>query len=122
MAFRVEIAPLAFENLDTLAEYIRERGSFESTERWFNGIIDAIRTLGESPGRCPLADEFPDLGAEVRLLLYGGRNRRYKIYFAIHNETRAIRVFHFRHWASRPMAPEELVDLIDEIGEEEPDS
>jgi len=30
MAFRVEISPEAFENLDTIAAYLQERGSFES--------------------------------------------------------------------------------------------
>jgi plasmid stabilization system protein ParE len=42
MAFRVEISPEAFRDLDTIAAFIRRRGSFESAERWFNEIIDAI--------------------------------------------------------------------------------
>ena len=112
-------APFA---LDTIATYIRERGSLESAERWFNGIMDAIRSLGESPGRCPVSEESPALGVEVRLLLYGRRNRRYKVYFAIHNETETIRVFHVRHWANKPIAADELLELMKEIGEEEPDS
>jgi plasmid stabilization system protein ParE len=42
MAFRVEISPQAFEDLDSISAYIRHRGSFESAERWFNGIVAAI--------------------------------------------------------------------------------
>ena len=45
MAFRVEISPQAFEDLDIISAYIRRRASFESAERWFNGVIAAIRTL-----------------------------------------------------------------------------
>ena len=33
MVFRVEISPEAFENLNTIAAYIKERGSFKSAER-----------------------------------------------------------------------------------------
>ena len=87
MAFRVEISPQAFEDLDGISAYIR-RGSFESAQRWFNGILAAIRTLRDAPQRCPVAEESQQLEAEVRLLLYGKRNRRYKIYFAIHKDSR----------------------------------
>jgi plasmid stabilization system protein ParE len=79
MGFRVEIAPQAYADLDAIADYIEERGSFASAERWFNGIIDAIESLKAQPSRCPLAGESEELRAEVRLLLYGKRNRRYKV-------------------------------------------
>lgn len=45
MAFRVEISPQAFEDLDRISAYIRHRGSFESAERWFNGIMAARRRI-----------------------------------------------------------------------------
>ena len=71
MAFRVEIAPQAWADLDAIADYIKQRGSFESAQRWFNGIIDAIAALTDMPGRCPIAEESGELGQEVHLLLYG---------------------------------------------------
>lgn len=117
MAFRVEIAPQAFEDLDAIARHIQQSGSFESAERWFNGMIEAIRKLGTLPGRCPIAEESRELQSEVRLLLHGRRNRRYKVYFAIHKETRTIRVFHIRHWARRPLDADDLQELMDEIDE-----
>jgi plasmid stabilization system protein ParE len=117
MAFRVEISPQAFEDLDSISAYIRDRGSFESAERWFNGIMAAIKTLRDRPQRCPLAEESQRLQAEIRLLLYGKRNRRYKIYFAVHKETETIRVFHVRHWARRPADTDELDDLMDDSAE-----
>jgi plasmid stabilization system protein ParE len=113
MPFRIEIAPQAFEDLDSIAEHIGRHGSTESASRWFNGIIDAIRTLGEMPSRCPLADESEDVRAEVRLLLHGKRNRRYKVFFAIHRETETVRVFHVRHWARKPADADEMKDLMD---------
>ena len=97
--------------------HIRRRGSFESAERWFNGIIDAIRSLSELPSRCAVADESTDLQTEVRLLLHGERNRRYKIYFAIHRESETVRVFHVRHWAKKPLGADELEELTGETNE-----
>jgi hypothetical protein len=52
MDFRVEIAPQAFEDLDAISANIRKGGGFENAERWFNGPIDAIRTLEVRPSRC----------------------------------------------------------------------
>jgi len=114
MAFRVEISPEAFENLDTIAADIQERGSFESAERWFNGIVAAIRSLQDLPRRCPLAEESTALEAEVHFCLHGKRNRRYKVYFSIHEESETVRVFHVRHWAMKPVETDELEDLMDE--------
>jgi plasmid stabilization system protein ParE len=82
MAFRVEISPEAFENIDLISSYIREQATSVIAERWFNGIITSIRTLGQMPHRCPLAEESTELGTEVRLFLHGKRNRCYKVYFA----------------------------------------
>jgi plasmid stabilization system protein ParE len=117
MAFRVELSPEALADLDGIATHILKRGSPESAERWFNGIIDAIRSLHNMPERCPIADESADLQTQVRFLLHGKRNRRYRIYFAIHNESETVRVFHVRHWAMRPAGPDEPEDPVDEPGE-----
>mgnify|MGYP003336232294 FL=1 len=114
MAFRVEIEPQAFEDLDAIAEYTKNRSSFGIAEKWFNGIIDSIGSLAETPARCPIAPESEDLQAEIRLLLHGRKNRAYKIYFAIQHETTSsgvVRIFHVRHWARRTLSPDELQEL-----------
>jgi plasmid stabilization system protein ParE len=111
----LRFSPEAFANLDAIAAYIRTRGSIESAERWFNSIIEAIRSLNELPARCPVSDLAADLAAEVRILLHGNRNRRYKIYFLIDHEFQSVRVFHVRHWAMKPIESDELGDLMDEF-------
>ena len=66
------------------------------------------------PARCALAPEAEDLQDEVRLLLHGRKNRAYKIYFKIHQETESsgsVIVFHVRHWARKPLTNEELEEL-----------
>lgn len=117
MAFRVEIAPRAFNDLDEIAAYIKRWGSFERAEEWFNGIMDAIQTLEAMPSRSPIADESEDLGEEVRVLLYGRRNRKYKIYYSIRHKgpsTGTVRVFHVRHWARKSLSAEEVQTLMEE--------
>ena len=42
MAFRVEVSPRALADLDEMAQYIKQRGSFYQAEEWFNGIMAAI--------------------------------------------------------------------------------
>ena len=49
MAFHVEISPRAFNDLDEISGYIKQQGSFEQAQEWFNGIIAAIRTLEDMP-------------------------------------------------------------------------
>jgi len=40
-----------------------------------------------------------------------------KVYFAIHHESQAVRIFHVRHWAMKPAEADELEDLMDETNE-----
>jgi len=115
MAFRVEISPRAFNDLDDIAHYIKQRGSFDQAEKWFNGIIAAIRTLEDFPHRCQVAEESEELGQEVRLLLYGKRNRQYKVYYSVQQtkpSTGTVRVFHVRHWARTSLSSDQLRKLM----------
>jgi plasmid stabilization system protein ParE len=115
MAFRVEISPRAFDDLDEIARYIKQRASFEQAEEWFKGIIAAIRTLEDLPLRCRVADASQQLGQEVRLLLYGRRNRQYKVYYSVRQTTRStgtVRVFHVRHWARKTPNTDRLRELM----------
>jgi plasmid stabilization system protein ParE len=115
MAFRVEISPRAFDDLDQIARYIKQQAGFEQAEEWFNGIIAAIRTLEDLPRRCRAADESRELGQEVRLLLYGRCNRQYRVYYSVHQTTRltgTVRVFHVRHWARKTPDSDGLRELM----------
>jgi len=67
--------------------------------------------------RALIADESEDLGEEVRLLLYGRRNRRYKIHYSIRYKgpsTGTVRVFHVRHWARKSLSAAEVEILMEE--------
>ena len=112
MAFRVELSPRAFDDLDSIAAHIRERDAFESAQEWFNGILKAIESLSDLPQRCPIAEESRELGREVRVLLHGRKNRAYKVFFAVQQKGRIVQVFHVRHWARQTPSSTEMAALL----------
>jgi plasmid stabilization system protein ParE len=117
MAFDVLITDEAFADLDAITDFIKHQASIDMARKWFGAIIVAIETLKEMPGRCPLAPEADELGDDVRFLLHGRRNRAYRIYFKIHQNTESggsVQVFHVRHWARKPLTNEELEELMDD--------
>ena len=117
MAFSVEIEPQAFDDIDELASAIRRGSSFEMAQRWFNGLMAAIASLQEIPERCAFAPEAEELGDAIRLLLYGRRNRSYRIYFKVQQDSESVGkvlIFHVRHWARRPLTEDELDELMDD--------
>ncbi len=69
--------------------------------RWFLALQDAIASLAEFPGRCPLAPENSGFPFEVRHLLYGQAPHVYRILFAIDNNT--VYVLHIRHGRRQPL-------------------
>lgn len=112
MVFRVELAPRAYSDLDSIAEYIVRRGSYESARTWFNGIMEAIASLREMPYRCPVVEESRALDREVRMLLHGRRNRAYNAYYLVNEIKGVVSVVHVRHWARQDLALAELGSLV----------
>jgi plasmid stabilization system protein ParE len=115
MAFRVEVSPRALKDLDEIAGYIEQQGSFNQAQEWFNGIMAAIRTLEDMPERCLVANESEELGQEVRLLLYGKRNHKYRVYYSIQHKTASrgtVQVLHVRHWARKSLNADQFRELM----------
>jgi len=69
----------------------------EHAAQWYNGLLDAILSLEEMPGRCPLARDREKGDEETRQLVYGDKRHGYLIFFEIRGET--VVVEHIRHGA-----------------------
>ena len=67
---------------------------------WFEGLIQAIETLGSMPERCAIAPESEDIGQEIRHLIYG----KYRVLFSIEDQT--VFVLHIRHGAQKYLSIE----------------
>ena len=122
MAFDVLITDEAFRDLDAISGFIRTNSSPDQGRKWFDSITANILSLREMPSRCSVCPESGELGIEVRVLLHGPTNRRYKIYFTIRHDTPksgTVRVFHIRHWARKALSTDELQELMDELANEQ---
>ena len=62
-----------------------------------------METLPRRPSRCPRATESDKFPEELRELLYGKRNSKYRIVFAIRNED--VVVLYVHHAARKELEP-----------------
>jgi len=85
MTYRVEVTDQAEAEAEEAYLWILERAP-EAAARWWNGLEEAILSLEEMPARCPLAPENDELEEEIRELLYGKRQHRYRILFTIRGQ------------------------------------
>lgn len=76
-----------------------------AADRWFNGIYDTIGSLEIFPERCPLAPESKNPNAEVREILHGRRQHKYRILFVVTGNK--VHVLHVRHGARRTLGETE---------------
>jgi plasmid stabilization system protein ParE len=68
-----------------------------AADRWFNSIYVTIGSLEIFPERCPLAPESRSLSAEIREILHGRRQHKYRILFTVSENE--VHVLHVRHGA-----------------------
>jgi plasmid stabilization system protein ParE len=98
MTYHVIIQPQAEAEIE--AAYLWKRDNApQAAARWFTGIIEAINSLDQFPGRCPLAPENEHFTQDIRQLLSGQRHDVYRILFTIEGNT--VHVLHVRHGAQQ---------------------
>ena len=102
MAFRVEPTAAAKQDARDILAWLRSQQAGESGLRWFQGMQKAITSLTEIPTRCAFAPENKTFPYEVRHLLYGSSQHRYRILFTIEGEV--VTILHIRHGRRTPLA------------------
>ncbi len=107
MNYQVVITDRASEKLESAARWWAEHRSLAQAERWYNGFMQAILGLAESPERCPLARESDKFPFEIRQLVYGlSRKRTHRAVFTIRQDT--VVVLTIRHLAQSDLGSEDL--------------
>ena len=109
MKFRVRIETRAARDIDEASGWLAAH-SAEAAERWFNALEAEISSLKNFPTRCPRAREDGLFPYELRQLVYGRRQGRYRIIFTIRGQT--VHVLHVRHGAHPTMTKPEMQDLL----------
>ena len=106
MAHAIIVNPRARAEIRSNAEWLRQNYSAASAARWNTSIVAAIGTLANHPERCPLAEESPDLGLDLRELLHGRRRHVFRILFTIDGET--VYVHSVRHASQDRLTPGDI--------------
>jgi toxin ParE1/3/4 len=103
MAYRLKIMPRAERDLSSIYDWIGAASS-DTAQTWYLGLKDAIRTLHQTPNRCPLTPEDKSL----RHLLYGRKPHVYRVIYRILEKPKQVEVLHIRHGAMDEFAVEDL--------------
>jgi plasmid stabilization system protein ParE len=99
MTYRVKLTAVAERDVDEAFRRIHKEAPLQA-ERWLYRLFEAISSLSEMPTRCSIIAETPELGREVRHLLFGKRSGVYRILFDIQETSeegprvRVLRIWH----------------------------
>jgi toxin ParE1/3/4 len=103
MEYRVKIVPRAERDLSGIYDWIGVHSS-DVAFNWYRGLRDAIRTLRNSPDRCPVTPE----DRALRHLLYGNKPHIYRVIYRILEKRKQVDVLHIRHGAHQGFKTGEL--------------
>ena len=106
MPYTVLITPRALRELGEALEW-RRRQNRAAAFRWYQQILNAIRSLQENPQSCSMAPENDwYLGGELRQLLHGRRKAVYRLLFEIRGNT--VFILRVRHGAQDLLGADDL--------------
>ncbi len=98
--FRVEPTRRAFADADEAFMWIYNEAP-EAAVRWYDGLLDAMRSLERNPLRWGLAREDPFFEEEIRQFVYG----RYRVLYTVRKKT--VYVLRVRHSARETLTPKD---------------
>jgi plasmid stabilization system protein ParE len=103
MKYQVEITDPAWMEVQEAYEWLADRAP-AAAARWKAGLLEAIDDLESFPLRFSIAPETAYFGREIRQMLYGKRNHKYRVLFEIRHHT--VTVLRVRHGARRFLGEE----------------
>ncbi len=106
MSHRVIVQPRAWRDISEACDYLAEHYSAASVEAWYEGCMQAIESLAIHPERCQVARESPQLGVDLRQLLYRRYRSVYRVLFVIRDDH--VRVVCVRHSARDKLTRQDL--------------
>jgi plasmid stabilization system protein ParE len=103
MKYTVVITDKAWAEVEEAHDWLVDR-SPQAAHKWKLGLLEAVARLETMPRACSLAPESDYFGREIRQLLYGNRQHKYRVLFEIRKQI--IVVLRVRHGAQRPLENE----------------
>ena len=96
MEFQVKLTRSSEQQIESIYLWIKKRNP-EYADQWFRGLMNLIATLQDKPRRCPLVKENYSTSEEIRQILYGKSRNKYRVVFAIREDT--VHILYIRHSA-----------------------
>jgi plasmid stabilization system protein ParE len=98
LAYKVEITDAALAEAEEYVQFIlKQSNDDQAALNWRDGLIEAITSLQNLPGRCPLVPEQRHFAVELHQLLYAS----HRIIFRI--EPGLVTVVRIYHAARKPI-------------------
>ena len=94
MSYQVEILPQALSEIENAFRWIADNISSTTAERWYEDLLEAIRSLESFPNRCAVAPEAQEFQQEIRQL-WIGKIKNYRALFTV--EANQVFILHVRH-------------------------
>src|SRR5262245_41672151 len=105
MAYAVQITARALREIDDALDWLSGR-SRAAAARWHEQLMEAVRSLEDSPERWGLASESEWYPGELRQFLHGKGRKVYRILFEVRGNT--VYILRVRHSAQDLLEPGEL--------------
>ena len=96
MEFQVRLTRSSEQQIEAIYLWLKDRNP-EYADQWFRGLMNLIATLQDKPRRCPLVKENHSISEEIRQILYGKSRNKYRVIFAIRENT--VHIIYVRHSA-----------------------
>lgn len=103
MAYRVELSPRAYSEIEAIVEYIAA-DSRPNAARWRDRVFSKLATLGFMPRGSSFAPENEFTDFEIRQTFQGS----YRILYTVRDDDSLVYVLSIRHGARRFIPPSEL--------------
>jgi plasmid stabilization system protein ParE len=106
VAYQIRLRRKAHADIDEHFGFIGNRMGLAVAARWRDRLIARVDTLSNQPEGYSLAEEAPDLGIELREMLFGRRRQVYRILFTIDGQT--ANIHRVRHAAQDRLSPDNI--------------
>lgn len=95
MVWQVVLTDRAESDVDSVLSWFRDQHADAASHAWFAQLSAKLRSLEVHPERCAVIPESDHVGADIRELLFGGRQIKYRILYVINEPVvTVLRIWH----------------------------
>ncbi len=105
MSYQLDLAISARLDIQRTSLWLRTNRSRDAADKWLARLLKSINTLTDHPLRHPIADENDKFPEEIRQLLHGRGNNKYRILFTVRHRENVVVILYVRHAARDELEP-----------------